>query len=1094
MGEPSDDETAATIAESDPALAATVTPTLAPSGVARGAAGGISHEEPKRYRRGAEIGRGGMGRVVVAHDSHLGRDIAMKELLTGGAADGMSIGAVSRFLSEARVTGQLEHPSIVPVHELGRAADGSLYYTMKRIRGRSLASLLSDAQTLEARLHLLGAFRDVCQALAYAHSRGVVHRDLKPDNVMVGEFGETLVVDWGIAKVRGQDDPRASEIERRIETTSAAQTMDGSAIGTPAYMSPEQARGDLAAVDERSDVWGLGAILFEILTGRPPFVGRTALAVLAQVLTEPPPRVRALAPDAPAELAAIVERALRPERDQRYATAQELERDVSAWQDGRVVGAYSYSSWELLRRFARKNRAATIAATSVLAAALIASVLVYRSYLDAKAARAIAERRATEATSEREHAVASERAAQITLAEALLERAERAIEDGDPLGAAVFAAGSMVRDPVAAFDSGTTTLIVDDETSAARERSDRAFSLFLDAEAARGWTFERRLRLEAAGPPIISPSGRLAAGSHDSVVTIYDLETGTSREIVVNHPDELLAFTDEDHIAVRCERSGVYELATGRLAFETVAGVAASAVGNALVLVTREGLVARYDLARGVEIGRFQSRARGGLAGIRISPDAHTLATWDFASAFVEVRTLDASQPTSVVDSGGWTRSVCFSPDGLSIAVGVGAADVRFASLVPGVPSPPRIRTRGFAGDLAWPTAGQFFAIEEDMAGFHRLSDGRRTETLRSTGSITSYGLAAGDRVAIAPTESDRDTIVYRRLRTPPKHDTTLETLVASVVWDSARSRVVAIGLRAVYALELRNGVLGAPVLLGALPPDVGLALDGAVAPDGAIGLTTTIGAVILLEPGRPARAVIPPSEGGEPALAFAFDPSGRLLLAGGMNLDPPVVRRFDRDLGEEISPLSDGGTVVVGISFSADGRHMATAALDGVVRLWEYGPAPRLLRELSGHEGLASDAAFAPDGVEVATVDGHGSVRVFAVESGTLLRSARPHSDWINRIVWSDDGRFLSTASDDGTARLLSAETLMSLRIVRNTASTIRASLTDRSEYLVTNDQERIVFIDTASALERPDAASLLARAEEAAGMRLEGLTLVVR
>jgi len=120
--------------------------------------------------------------------------------------------------------------------------------------------------------------------------------------------------------------------------------------------------------------------------------------------------------------------------------------------------------------------------------------------------------------------------------------------------------------------------------------------------------------------------------------------------------------------------------------------------------------------------------------------------------------------------------------------------------------------------------------------------------------------------------------------------------------------------------------------------------------------------------------------------------------------------------------------------------------------------------------------------------------VRVFAVESGALLRSARPHSDWINRIAWSDDGRFLSTASDDGTARLLSAETLTSLRIVRNTASTLRASLTDSSEYLVTHDQDRIVFIDTASALERPDAASLLARAEEAAGMRLEGLTLVVR
>ena len=176
-------------------------------------------EAEGRYTLREERARGGMGRVLLVRDEFLGRDVALKELLpelvkVGGdtsiipnsSRSPMTLRLLARFLQEARITGQLEHPSIVPVYELGRRQDGSLYYTMKLVRGQSLAHAIREARSLRQRLKLLPHFIDLCQAIAYAHSRGVIHRDLKPDNVMVGEFGETVVIDWGLAKARGKKD------------------------------------------------------------------------------------------------------------------------------------------------------------------------------------------------------------------------------------------------------------------------------------------------------------------------------------------------------------------------------------------------------------------------------------------------------------------------------------------------------------------------------------------------------------------------------------------------------------------------------------------------------------------------------------------------------------------------------------------------------------------------------------------------------------------------------------------------------------------------------------------------------------------------
>ena len=242
-----------------------------------------------RYQVAGEIARGGVGSVWKARDTELGREIALKVLLDGhqGNPD-----ATRRFVEEAQIGAQLQHPGIVPVHDMGLVADKKPYFAMKLVKGETLASLLSKRKNpSEDRQHFLGIFEQICQPLAYAHARGVIHRDLKPSNVMVGAFGEVQVMDWGLAKVmtRGaaadrekgeKDATEVSVIETVRSGSTGSESITGSVMGTPAYMPPEQARGEVEDLDERSDVFGLGAILCEILTGAPPYLGSTREEIL----------------------------------------------------------------------------------------------------------------------------------------------------------------------------------------------------------------------------------------------------------------------------------------------------------------------------------------------------------------------------------------------------------------------------------------------------------------------------------------------------------------------------------------------------------------------------------------------------------------------------------------------------------------------------------------------------------------------------------------------------------------------------------------------------------------------------------------------
>lgn len=266
---------------------------------------GANPDSPVPFVFGKRIAKGGMGAILEGEDCKLGRTIAVKVMLDPNASSDQA----RRFVQEAAVLGRLEHPNIVPIHDLGRDSEGALYYTMKLVKGRTLQDIINDLrkEKKDALEHytldrLLTIFRKVCVALAFAHASNIIHRDLKPENVMVGEFGEVLVMDWGIAKLLGSSNDETNPAHSSFDiphspftapsvTSSLTATMDGAVMGTPNYMSPEQAMGKVNELDERSDIFSLGGILYAILTLRPPVEGKDVWEVLENVqaanITEP---------------------------------------------------------------------------------------------------------------------------------------------------------------------------------------------------------------------------------------------------------------------------------------------------------------------------------------------------------------------------------------------------------------------------------------------------------------------------------------------------------------------------------------------------------------------------------------------------------------------------------------------------------------------------------------------------------------------------------------------------------------------------------------------------------------------------------------
>jgi WD40 repeat protein/tRNA A-37 threonylcarbamoyl transferase component Bud32 len=1071
-------------------------------------------DDPDRYEQIGEHARGGLGRVVRAVDKRLGRTVAVKELLRHDASN------EARFLREAMITARLEHPGIVPVHEAGRWPNGDPYYVMKLVEGRTLKELIDERKTLRERLALLPHVIAIADAVGYAHSEGVIHRDLKPSNVIVGEFGETIVVDWGLARDRKRNLPEPLDAQVIYAVGgSGASTVSGKVVGTPAYMSPEQARGEL--VDERADVYAIGTVLYELLAGLPPHHDETPQATLDRVIAGPPRPLTELVPHVPGELATIVAKAMARRPDDRYANASLLAEDLRRFNCGKLVSAHSYTAWSLLRKKLAQHRGVVAVAVASVVALGAVGVGSFR--------RVVAERNI--ARSERARAFESQAQSEKRQRELVLLQAATSLrkdptaalawlKDYEPTDGDRAQVGALIDEALAAgvarhvFRTGDwvwdAVFTPDGKTVVARVRdgSIRAYDVPTGDELVLGRTRSTPEELE------MSPDGRFVVVS-DLVgeVTVWPLDGGRPRVLVQGGPPSSKLASQ-----IRLSADGARVLVLREGAPPTVypvEGGAPAAIGAA---AARRITVADRDWTRQLTVESFtEVVALEGAARRTLAKTSKPIRQYKMSPRGDTVLIHDGEAIWLVPFAGGPLRKLApldaelqqavWSPDERTIAIGAKGGEVHDIKLV----------------DVATGAVSELRGHTDANYTLQWSRDGRRLLSASDDATARVWTVADGRSIVLRGHDDD---VVRARFSFNESLVLTASLDGSIRVWriDQPGSRVLVAGDR-IESLRLGgdralvrtskevawwNVASGhrVPLFSWGAERGVGFALPSR---DGEhLLVVNTDGAGEVRHRGRPTTALLGQRA---PILVGEFSRDGAALFTSSKD---GALRRWDVATGQG-TLLFQGASPVRQLAVAAAGRvafehegAMHMIERDGTDRVLGKGAqwaawtefeevkdrlvlrrydqsfaivdGDRLI-ELPAELHSAGRIAVSPDGTRIAAALGDRTARVWEAATGRVLDVLRGHSDLVKDVAFSPDGQRLASSSYDNTVRLWQLGTGRS-RVLRGHSASVDQVEWARPEQLVTGSVDGTLRVWDVPSLAPPTAAELddrLARATTA-------------